>query len=263
MSSLSERELLRAGWRRALTAHALDRADRDDFARAGLAGRLGEVTTQLLLLPADPDSAVVDLNPELDEWLTRNQVVRIDDIDVRMASSPNIRRTAHATALTDGYDATWNPYLAVHRSGALDLGMGHLGGAEWRNNLNEPVRQIFLAPVVARTWALLILATDLAASREVAGPFQLSVGIRSHDAQLGMLAEGWAEPDSFENRVGTCTEQALLWHLELDAIPNMEGAREVAYGVGDRLEDAWGVVQRRYLAHRGAREGRLDPRRIN
>jgi len=78
-----------------------------------------------------------------------------------------------------------------------------------------------------------------------------------------MLAEGWAEPDSFENRVGTCTEQALLWHLELDAIPNMEGAREVAYGVGDRLEDAWGVVQRRYLAHRGAREGRLDPRRIN
>jgi hypothetical protein len=259
----SELELVRARWRRALAAHALDRADRVDFAQAGLACRLRNVTTQLLLLPADPESATVDLDTKLGEWLTGHQVVLIDDIGVRIASSPNIRPTAHALALADGHEAAWNSYIAVHRSGALELGMGDIGGWERRNNLDESVRLISLAPVVARTWAMLSLAADLAARHSVVGPFQLTVGIRSHEAQLGMLAEGWAEPESFENRVGTCPEQTLLWHIELDEIPHLEEAQAVAYAVGDRIEDAWGVAQRRYLAHRGEREGRLDPRRIN
>jgi hypothetical protein len=263
MISLSERELVRARWRRALAAHALDHADRVDFAQAGLARRLRSVTTQLLLLPADPELATVDLDTKLSEWLAGHQVVLIDDIGVRMASSPNIRRTPHAVALADGHEATWRSYLAVHRSGALELGMGDVGGWESRNNHNDPVRVISLAPVVARTWAMLSLAAELAVRHSLVGPFQLTVGIRSHEARLGMLAEGWAEPDSFENRVGTCPEQTLLWHLELDELPDLGEAQAVAYAVGDRVEDAWGVAQRRYLAYRGEREGRLDPRRIN
>lgn len=263
MTSLSERELLRARWHRALEAHALDRADRADFAEAALARRLRTVTTQVLLLPADPESATVDLDAELSEWLTGHQVVSIDDIGVRISASPSIRRTAHAIALADGHEATWRSYLAVHRSGALEIGMGDIGGWERRNNRDEPARVISLAPVVARTWAMLTLAADLAARRSIVSPFQLTVGIRSHEAQLAMLAEGWAEPDSFENNVGMCPEPALLWHIELDELPDPGEAQAVAYAVGDRIEDAWGVAQRRYLANRGEREGRLDPRRIN
>jgi hypothetical protein len=216
-----------------------------------------------LLLPADPESAAVDLDAKLSEWLTGHQVVLIDDIGVRISSSPNIRRTAHALALADGHEATWHSYLAVHRSGALEIGMGDVGGWERRNNLDDPVRVISLAPVVARTWAMLTLAADLAARNSIVGPFQLTVGIRSHEAHLGMLGEGWAEPNSFENRVGTCPEHALLWHIELDELPDPGEAQAIAYAVGDRIEDAWGVAERRYLAHRGEREGRLDPRRIN
>jgi hypothetical protein len=263
MISLSERELVRARWRRALAAHALNQADRADFAEAGLARRLESITTQLLLLPADPESATLNLDAELSEWLTGHQVVPIDEIGVRMSSSPNIRRTAHALALADGHEATWRSYLAVHRSGALEIGMGDIGGWEGRNNLNDPIRTISLAPVVARTWAMLTLAADLAARHSISGPFQLTVGIRSQRAHLGMLAEGWAEPDSFENRVGTCPEHTLLWHIELEDLSDLGQAQAVAYAVGDRIEDAWGVAQRRYLAHRGEREGRLDPRRIN
>ena len=51
--------------------------------------------------------------------------------------------------------------------------------------------------------------------------------------------------------------------MELEVVPDLEAAQAVAYAVGDRIEDAWGVGQRRYLAHRGEREGRMDPRRIN
>lgn len=263
MIGLSERELLRGRWRRALSSHALDRADRDDFAMAGLAHRLRNVTTQLLLLPGDPESTVVDLDPELSDWLTGRQDVQVDDVRVQMATTPNIRRTAHAIALIGGYETTWDSYLAVHRSGALEMGLGRIGGWEARNNAGEVVRVISLAPVVARTWAMLMMAADLAATREVVGPFQLSVGVRSQDAHLGVLGEGWAEPDSFQNSVGTCREKTLLWHLEIDEVPTVDAARAIAYSVGDRLEDAWGVVQRRYLAYRGEREGRLDPRCLN
>ena len=151
-------------WRRRSATHALDHADRARLRTGRPRPSASEpVTTQLLLLPADPESATVDLDTKLIEWLTGHQVVLIDDLGVRMASSPNIRRTAHALALADGHETTWHSYFAVHRSGALELGMGDIGGWETRNNLDDPVRVISLAPVVARTWAMLILAADLAA----------------------------------------------------------------------------------------------------
>jgi hypothetical protein len=263
MTSLADTELLRARWRRTLASHALDHVEREDFAQAGLARRLQTVTSQLLLLPADPGTAEVDLSEELSEWLTAQRVVRVEDLAVQLCSTPNIRRTAHALVLTDGYDQTWNSYLGVHRSGALELGLGHAGGWEGRGRDGEAARLVALAPLVARVWALLNVAANFVSSRKPMGPFQLTVGVRSANAQLGMLAEGWAEPNSFENSVGICPDPALLWHLELAELPDSDGARQVAYSIGDRLEDAWGVAQRRYLAHRGDFQGRLDPRRIN
>ena len=74
-----------------------------------------------------------------------------------------------------------------------------------------------------------------------------------------MLAEGWAEPDTFENRVGTCPDQTLLWHMELDPLPCPEEARALAYAVGYRFEDAWGMAQRRFLAHRATARAALIP----
>ena len=58
-------------------------------------------------------------------------------------------------------------------------------------------------------------------------------------------------------------EDHLLWHVELDELPDHDGARDIAYPIGDRLEDAWGSQQRRYLAHRGDCVGEMDFRRVN
>lgn len=92
----------------------------------------------------------------------------------------------------------------------------------------------------------------------------LTVAVRGTEgALLGNVGEGWAELLSFENTVGGCVDQNLLWHLELQGWPDEEAQQQLAFAVGDRLEDAWGVSQRRYLAHRGDRAGRLDLRRIS
>lgn len=261
MTTLGERELLRARWRRTLALHALDQDDREDFAQGGLAGRLRHLTTQLLLLPADPEANPIDFDETFTEWFRTRAVIQLDHTGVRLPS--NVRRTAHSLVLADTHDSAWSSYLAVHRSGAVEFGLGDIGGWQGRDHGGDPARVLALTPVVARVWAMLCLAAELASTHGVAGPYQLTVGVRSQDAQLGVLAEGWAEPGAFNNHVGTCADINLLWHLELDALPDSDGAREIAYGVGNRLEDAWGVAQRRYLASRGDLQGQLDPRRMN
>jgi hypothetical protein len=77
---------------------------------------------------------------------------------------------------------------------------------------------------------------------------------------LGCLGEGWAQPDRFENTVGPCRDERLLWQIPLSTLPEGDKAMAVAYAVGDRLEDAWGCGQRRYLSRLGQNEGKLDPR---
>lgn len=108
----------------------------------------------------------------------------------------------------------------------------------------------------------LAFASTLRLQFGIDGPWQLAVAlVNTKDALLGNLGEGWAEPGSFENRVGGCEEPNILWVVELDHLPDSDGQRELAYKVGARVEDAWGVKQRRYLDHRGDLVGKLDIRR--
>ena len=74
--------------------------------------------------------------------------------------------------------------------------------------------------------------------------------------------KNWQEIMDPAPREGDPSEH-LLWHLELADLPDHEAAREIAYRFGDRLEDAWGSGQRRYLAHRGDFVDRLDARRVS
>lgn len=262
MTALADHELQRARWRRALSRIALDRDDREDFATRGLASRLGNVTTQIVLLPADPEAAAITLDDGLAASLQARQSMVLDRITVALPGTP--RRTAHALALADSYNETWNSYLAIDRSGGIEFGLGDRGGWDGRNRSGSPLRLISLTPAVARVWALLRIAAETNEDHDVCGPFQLTVGIRcTKGALLSTLAEGWAEPTDFQNTIGPCREDHLLWHVELDELPDHDGARDVAYRIGDRLEDAWGSRQRRYLAHRGDYAGELDFRKVN
>lgn len=263
MNSLADTELLRARWRRALDRHALDRTSRDDFGLGGLATRLRSPSVQLLLLPPDPEAEALHIDSELWAWLEAHQSVDVDGCAIRLGNLQH--PTAHAAALVRGYgrSESWRHYLALHRSGAIELGLGDRGGWDTQSPEGEPVRMFNLISVVVYTWALLKFGAAANERLSLNGPWQLAVGLlRTHGAHLGNLGQGWAEPGSFENTFGRCVEPNLLWHLGIDAWPDEEGQQRLAFSIGDRLEDAWGATQRRYLNHRGDRAGHLDVRRI-
>ena len=263
MTALSDAELRRGRWRRALHLHGLDTIDRDDFALGGLAARLPDVTVQLLMLPADPEVSILDFDSAFWAWLDAQQDVVIEGRALRFGDQKC--PTAHAAAMVGGYRSreSWNSYLAVHRSGAIEFGLGDRGGWERENREGERVRVFNLVSTVAYTWALLRFCAVLNERTPRPGPRLLTIGVRgTKGALLGNVGTGWAELGSFENRVGTCVDTSLLWHLELDKVLDEDGERRVAFTVGDRLEDAWGVVQRRYLARTGDRNGRLDVRHV-
>lgn len=66
----------------------------------------------------------------------------------------------------------------------------------------------------------------------------------------------------FGNTVPGCVEPHQLWHLDLPDWPDSAQREHLALKVGDLIEDAWGVRQRRYLARSGALAGNLDVRRL-
>jgi hypothetical protein len=263
MTDIAGVELQRARWRRALRREALDTTARDDFAVTGLASRLRSPSVQLLLLPADPEADVIRIDDDLWVWTKNFQVVNVDGRNVRLGTQDV--PTAHAAAMVDSYGSRegWNSYVAIHRSGALECGLGERGAWERKDREDNLVRVFNLISVVARTWALLKFGSALRERTPIDGPFQLTVGVhRTRDAFLGNVAEGWAEPLSWENELPACRGEHLLWHLEMAEWPDDEAIQEIAFGVGDRLEDAWGVPQRRYLARTGALAGRFDTRQL-
>ncbi|MDO8731448.1 MAG: hypothetical protein Q7L55_02595 [Actinomycetota bacterium] len=261
MTNIQERELLRARWQRSLLTFALDSEAREDFAVSGLAMRLTDVTVQVLLMPADPEADAFPIGETTHQWISEIDAINLDAMRFKLPGEAH--RSAHALVLSHRYnDDRWSSYVAVHRSGAVEWGLGADGG--WTRETRDavPIRRIALSPTVARVWATLRLASMVQTSYAIAGPYNLVVGIRgTYQAELGSLGEGWAEPGDFQNRVRPCPERHLLWQIEIEELPDEEVARQIAYSIGDRIEDAWGVKQRRYLAERGPYQGKLDPRR--
>jgi len=172
--------------------------------------------------------------------------------------------TAHAAALVNslGSERLWSSYVAVHRNGSIDMGLGYRGGCDTSHGDVGNVRVFRLVSLVGYCWALLELARKL--DHELNGVWLLAFAlVRTEGALLGNLGEEWPEPGMFGNSIGGCADAHLLWHIELDRLPNDEAAcQEQAFAIGDRIEDAWGVRERRYLACRGDRAGQFDARQM-
>jgi hypothetical protein len=263
VTDLSDVEVQRARWRRSLQRYALDTVDRDDFTLAGLCRRLRTPSAQLLLLPGDPEADAIQVDDEFWAWAKNFSVVNLEGGNVRLGTQHV--PTAHAAAIVDAHGGRelWNSYVAIHRSGALEYGLGDRGAWERKDRDGNLVRVFNLISIVARTWALLKFGTALRDRTAVDGPFQLTLALHTTGgAFLGDVAEGWAEPLTWENELLGCPEEHLLWHIELPEWPDEPAMQDIAFSVGDRLEDAWGVLQRRYLARVGDRAGRFDVYRL-
>jgi hypothetical protein len=259
-----ERDRQRARWDRALAIEGLDDVHRQDFSDRGLHTKLVRPSARLLLLPPDPRAAPVRFDESFWAWfedlgsadLGGGRAVRI---------GRNYRPTPNAAVITyepGGYEK-WSSYFAVHRSGAVECGLGDRAVWERKDDDGNVIRTFGLTPIVGHAWALLVNAARVAERYDLDGPFQLTVALVGTDgAQLGQFGEGWIEPYSYEHRLGPCVEKHLLWHLELENLPAEDAVRDAAYEVGDRVEDGWQVRDRRYLSRVGPNVGMLDTRQL-
>lgn len=264
MTALEDLDRQRGRWRRALRREAMTDVGREDFAVGGLGSRVRNPSVRLLMLPADPEAAVVSVDDDLWAWLRNFHKVNIDGRVVGLGSQEI--PTAYAAALVDSYGSqeAWTSYVAVHRSGAIEFGLGDNGAWERTDPTDENRYRVFkLISIVAHAWALLSFGSALRDRIQPAGPFQLTIAAcRTGGAFLGNVAEGWAEPLTWDNELPPCVNGNLLWHVELDDWPTSDEIPNLAFAIGDRLEDAWGVQQRRYLASRGPLAGRLDTSKL-
>lgn len=255
---------LRARWDKALHRERLASMDQDDFMLGGLGGRVRLPTVRLLLLPSDPFAEVVEFDGEFWQHLKKEQARGVVHPGLRLGDFEE--PTAHAAVMVkrDGCRGDkWSSYLGVHRSGAVEYGFGDHGGWESTNDVGVVRRTFNLVTIVAHAWSVLDCAATQVERAGLDGPQQLAVAVRnSEGGVLSNFAAGWAEPNNYDNHQPPCSDPHLLWHIELDGPPTAGAAQTIAYEIGDRLENAWGSRNRRYLAQTGNQEGQVDLSKI-
>jgi hypothetical protein len=248
-------DVIRARWRRWREGEQLLDPRSDEFARGGLARLIEDRAPRLLILPADPDLHLVDLDDELWEWWGSEYE---DPASGGRTNWGATKRPAAGAAVfgTDYGQGGWSRYLALHRNGGLEVGFGRDGTFVHRDR-----RYFLLATLVGRSWAAFARYGDVAMRFDLVSPFEITLALPdTAGAGLGRFAEGWAEPGQGFER-DECHEPNVLIRRELMNWPeNADGARALAFGFGAQIEDAFGVQQRRFLAYRGEHEGKFDPR---
>ena len=263
MSSTSETEQRRARWRRHLAVEGLDDVSHQDFASGGLGSRLDRMLARLLLLPEDPDTECWEFDEAF--WAQLEQYKSLDLGNGAIHLGHQIIPTTHAAALTyrHGNDAAWLRYAAVHRNGMVEIG---LGGRHHHNAAagdSETPACIDLVRIVGFTWALAEFARRLG-SHKTTGPYLLTIALPdTRGALLAGLAEGYVYPGRFDYRIRPCHDEHLLWNIELEDLPTDIGeSQQLAFRVGSRIENAWGVRRQAYLDLTGSSEGKLNIRAI-
>ena len=83
--------------------------------------------------------------------------------------------------------------------------------------------------------------------------------IGTDGALLGNFASGWAEVGYLDHDGRRCAEPNVLMRRELHEWPNSDDAKDLAYRLGDQIENSWGETKwRRYIATEGANTGEFD-----
>ena len=259
MSSISETELRRSRWRRHLAVEGLDDISRPDFANGGLGSRLDRMLARMLLLPEDPDAACWEFDDTFWALLEEHKSVDLGNGAIHLGHEAI--PTAHAAALAHrhGHDAEWLRYAAVHLNGTVEIGLGERHRHRTVNRDSEGSACVDLARIIGFTWALAEFARRLG-SHKTTGPYLLSVALPdTRGALLAGLGEGCVYPGHFEYRLRPCHDEHLLWNIELEDLPaDIAESQQLAFRVGSRIENAWGLKEQAYLDRTGSNKGKLN-----
>jgi hypothetical protein len=258
---LHEHELLRARWRRFRDRQRLADPEAVDLGLGGLGRHVPNLSVRFLVLPADPEATVISFDDDFWQWWGEE---RPNPFHGRPADWGNYRTpTAEAAVRHDQLADdrwSWDTYLALHRSGTLEFGLGG-GGA--RHHRDEHV--FFLIAIVGHIWVALSHSTASLERFGIGGPWELTVALRgTRGAQLGDLADGWAGPFDLRGRHLPKNPHPHLLHVrEVFEWPkDADGLRSLVFHFGDVVEDSWGRPERRYLSNTEPRRGTFDASRF-
>lgn len=246
-------ELVRRRWRRIRKTFRLTDPSAEDFGTGGLATLAPEACVRFLILPGDPDSVSI---PEFDssfwEWWGRE---RPNPFQGRPTDwGPQRKPTVDAAVRyrpSNSERWRWDTYLAVHRSGAMEFGLGEEGSGRWAQTGEQERRGFFLVSIVGRVWVAVQLYGEVLNQYEIEGPWEVSLAFRETiGALLGNVATGWKDfHEWFPREAPTCPHPNLLVRREVLSWPTGDGPRDLVFAIGAAVEDAWGITDRRFLIH--------------
>lgn len=244
--------LRRTGWRETRKAlHLLDVTD-EAFGSGDLGQAVDSLSVRVLFLPADPDAWLIDFDQEFWDWWLAD----IDDLpcptkvlwgeEARVYSRSAIRCRDNGLGKLDSY-------LAIHRHGGIEFGLGSHGFYTSRVG-----RAFRLVPLVGGIWTALALQRSAIDRYTMESPWEISLAfLGTEGSYLGNVAKGWAEPESAHG-MRPCGERNVLLRREIVEWPKPDEIERLALMLGDQIENAWGSRHHRFLARDGELQGRFD-----
>lgn len=251
--SIAELETLRARWQRYRATQAMTLDAGGQFVCGGLGRHADDLGARLMFIPSDPFADRVQLNSEVLEWLRQD---RPSPYGGRPPSwGHQDRASSNVLIAYDTYrdDRSWTRYLALHRHGGIEVGLGR----SQASYALRDVRAVRLRTIVAAAWAAATLQVEAIERWPIDGPFEVVLALRdTGQATLGEFAEGWRNPGEGLFEYPRCLDDHVLIRLEVEVIDD----EWVAMELGDRIEQAFGTTNRRHVARTGKYEGSFDPR---
>lgn len=242
-------EAQRARWARWLRANAMDDAVRPDFGKGGVGSRAEDLGVRFVVLPSDPEAAVVDLDQAFWERISGldGKAPPFSNRPLKWGYEDCPSSTGGARVDKDGKrSVVWRRWLMVYRCGAVEFGL-----PAW---VRGEERALLLLPTVGRIWAALDLHRDLVEQHKVHGPFLAALALLgTQTARLRGFGQGWEQSIMFDDE-RRCLDSNLLICEQFAAWPEAEGAKALALRLGGRIEDAFGSKARRFS---GSRNGNV------
>ncbi len=252
-------DAVRSRWQAWHEGEGLGNPRGEGFANGSLAHLMPGPQSRFVALSTDPQAHLVEFDEDFWSWWG----VEFDDpaSDGETRWGGNKLPTADAAVFGDRWtDTEWARYIAVHRNGALEVGLGR----DARLEHNE--RQYFpLTQIVGRCWAALSRFSSIVERYEPDAPFEVTLALaQTEGGLLANVAEGWAEPGQGFGNDQTCPLANVLIQRELPEWSADESdLQALAFSIGAQIEDTWGYTERRFIARAGDNQGEFDRSRIS
>ena len=225
-----------------------------DHRLLGLASRIENLSTRLLILPSDPFATELSFDDEFWEWWTTDGPSPFGTHVQLTNTEPTVGAAVKYRSISE----EWTTYLALHRHGGVEVGCDpSWSGAQGR-------RFFRLLHTVGLVWIGAAAQSEAIGRFGLTGPWELTlVFYQTENSYLAELGSGWKEP----NRDGVWglraqQESHIMIRRELVTFPeSANDVRDLAFDLAARIEDAWGVKYRRFLDRDGDMEGTFNPRR--